>query len=136
MRRRRVILAMLAAGLSLLPANAQPETPAGKWLAEDIFGGGVLDRVQTTIEFTGDGRVAGRGGCNHYFAGVKIEKDRMKFSQAGSTQMACTPAVMNQESKFLGALGTVRSWQIDTPARKLFLRNEKGNVILRFARLP
>src|SRR5262245_16033622 len=38
--------------------------PIGRWLAEDIRGGGVIDRVQTVLEIAADGGISGSGGCN------------------------------------------------------------------------
>ena len=34
-------------------------SPAGRWLAEDISGGGVIDNLQTVLEIAADGTVAG-----------------------------------------------------------------------------
>jgi heat shock protein HslJ len=137
MRRRHFVsilsgLGLLALG-AMTPVAAQP-APAGKWLAEDIFGGGVIDRLQTTLEFTSAGGIAGISGCNHYFGTMKIEGGKISFSQIGSTQMACATPVMNQEAKLFAALQASRTWNVD-PKKKLLLRDEKGAVILRFARL-
>jgi putative lipoprotein len=38
--------------------------PAGRWLAENIRGGGVIDRLQTILEVGADGAVSGTGGCS------------------------------------------------------------------------
>jgi len=43
-------------------------SPVGSWLAEDIGGGGAIDRLQTTLEITADGKAFGSGGCNRYWA--------------------------------------------------------------------
>ena len=43
-------------------AAAQPNGPVGTWLAEDIAGGGVIDRLQTTLVIAEDGpRIANIG---------------------------------------------------------------------------
>ena len=138
MLKKPLAAAALVTGLGIspmtLPLSAQT-APAGTWLAEDILGGGVIDRLQTTLEFTDDGRIAGTGGCNHYFGAVKIEGDRVSFGQIGSTQMACSPAVMGQEAKFFGALAAARVWRVETATQKLLLLDEKGSVALRLARM-
>lgn len=69
--------------------------PEGRWLAEDIRQGGVIDRLQTVLEIAADGRVSGTGGCNRISGKATISGDRIAFGPVASTFMACTPAVMN-----------------------------------------
>lgn len=122
------------AGLALcmlaLPVNANAAPPHGHWLAEDINGGGVIDRLQTTLSLGADGKVTGMGGCNRYMGTVTIKGDAIAFGPMAGTFMACTPAVVDQETKFHAALETVSSWSI--AQGKLFLRDRSGNVVLRF----
>jgi len=121
-----VAACMLALSVS---AGAASSSPRGSWLAEDINGGGVIDRLQTTLTLGADGKVTGTGGCNRYMGTVTIKGDAITFGTMAGTRMACTPAVMDQENKFHAALETVRSWRI--AQGKLFLRDESGNVVLR-----
>ena len=86
-------------------AAADPATPTGKWLAEDIDGGGVIDRLQTTLEIRDDGIVNGMGGCNRYAGSATINGNAIKFLPMASTRMACSAAVMRQETKFHSTLG-------------------------------
>ena len=117
-------------------ASAQtPASPHGQWLAEDILGGGVLDRIQTTLTLTADDRVSGRGGCNGYGGEAKMTGDRIRFSRMFSTQMACTGAVMNQEQKFYAALEKVRRFRVDPLRKKLFLLDARGQTLIRFSRM-
>jgi heat shock protein HslJ len=114
-----------------LPASASAAPPQGRWLAEDINGGGVIDRLQTTLELGGDGKVTGMGGCNRYTGKAILKDDAITFGPMASTRMACSPAIMDQETRFHAALETVRSWHV---ARgKLFLRDQSGHVVLRFS---
>jgi heat shock protein HslJ len=118
--------------LAALPAAAQSTPPAGKWLAEDIGGGGVIDRVQTRLELSADGKVTGNGGCNRYFGTASVEGNRIVFGRIGSTRMACPPAVMSQETRFFNALTSVRTWRIERT--KLLLLDSRGAVSIRLAR--
>jgi heat shock protein HslJ len=94
------------------------------WVAEDIDGRGVIDNAQSTIEFTGDDRVAGRGGCNRYSGSVTIDGRKLKVAQVISTKMACVPALMDQETRFLQALESAASFEVkDT---KLIVRDATG----------
>ncbi|KFI32823.1 lipoprotein [Haematobacter missouriensis] len=73
---------------------------------EDIGGSGIIDGSHVTLAFA-NGRVSGRAGCNGYFAGYELTGESLRFQQAGATMMACAPALMDQERKFLDALASV-----------------------------
>jgi putative lipoprotein len=110
-------------------------SPAGKWLAEDILGGGVIDRLQTTLEIAADGTVSGHGGCNRYSGRVSITGESISFSPLASTRMACTPAAMAQERKFHQALEKTRTFRINARERKLILRDGNGATVARLAKM-
>ena len=73
-------------------------------MAEDIDGKGVIDNAQSTFSVASDGKITGRGACNGYFAQATIDGNSIKIGKAGATMMACAPALMDQERKFLAAL--------------------------------
>lgn len=137
--RRRFIglLALVPLILSGGSARAAGEAafPAGKWLAEDIRGGGVIDNARTMIEITTDGRVSGSGGCNRIGGGAMVKGSNLRFSRMISTRMACAPALMNQEHRFLQALEDVRRFRIDSRRHTLLLRDGNGKTILRLSRM-
>ncbi|MFE0013280.1 YbaY family lipoprotein [Mesorhizobium sp. NPDC059054] len=108
---------------------------AGEWLAEDINGRGVIDNLQTTLKIDANGAVSGKGGCNGYGGSAKITGNRIRFGSLMSTQMACAPAIMNQESKFHAALGEARSWRIDQRRRKLTLLDRRGRPVAVLSRV-
>jgi heat shock protein HslJ len=116
-----------------LPATAHAASPSprGSWLAEDINGGGVIDRLQTTLTIGTEGKVTGTGGCNRYMGTATVKGDAIAFGPMAGTRMACPPAAMDQENKFHAALETVRSWHIAQGL--LFLHDGNGNVVLRFS---
>ena len=61
--------------------------------------------AEATITFGDDGRVFGTTGCNRYFGSYELASDgALALSQVGSTRMACPPAEMAQEARFLDAL--------------------------------
>jgi putative lipoprotein len=137
--RRHVVALLASAPLVLAGRSVQAAGsgafPAGKWLAEDIRGGGVIDFAQTVLEIARDGHVSGSGGCNRIGGGATVEGDRMTFSRMISTRMACTPALMHQESRFLDALADVRRFRVDVRRRKLLLLDAGGKTILRLSRM-
>lgn len=117
------------------PQPSAPAAPIGRWLAEDIRGGGVIDRLQTVLDIAADGTITGTGGCNRIRGKATITGDAISFGPMISTKMACSPAVMNQEQKFLSALHDVRTWRIDSARRKLSLLGANGAPIVVFAQM-
>lgn len=117
------------------PEAVSPATPAGQWLAEDIDGGGVIDSLQTVLEISADGSISGSGGCNRMTGKAAISGDQITFGPIASTNMACTPAAMDQEGKFFEALRRVRSWNIDAGMQKLALLDANGKPLAVFSRM-
>ncbi len=132
---KKLSISSLLLGLTVTMALAAPASPTGKWLAEDINGGGVIDRLQTTLDIRDDGIVTGMGGCNRYSGSANVSGSTIKFRPMASTRMACSPAAMNQEAKFHAALEKVGSWRIDEQQRKLFLLDDGGFELMRLSRM-
>ncbi|MDI4664330.1 META domain-containing protein [Xanthobacter autotrophicus] len=134
-RRRMMSVGLMLAALWTMPAGAQdkPLTPVGEWLAEDIGGGGVLDRVQSTLVLGADGAVSGTGGCNRYSGKAKLAGASLRFGALSASRMACTPAVIAQEQKFLLALERTQGWRIDPLRRKLILLDLTGTELVTFS---
>ena len=104
------------------------------WWVEDIAAKGVVDRSQTTIEFTSDGRIVGSTGCNRYFGSVEFDGSSMTMGPLAGTRKACPDALMDQENKFFRAMSMVVAWEI--PATGLLhLRDAAGNSQLRASRI-
>jgi len=103
-----------------------------EWLAEDIGGSSVLDIVQSTLVIEGGGRISGSGGCNRYFGTATVEGGKIKIGPLGATQMACVPAQMEQERKFLDALGATKGFRFDDG--KLTLLDASGKPLMRLVR--
>ncbi len=107
---------------------SMPTLEGTRWLAEDIDGRGVIDNAQSTLDIDAD-RASGRGGCNRFSGEVQIAANSIRFGELASTRMACVPALMDQEDRYLRALREVRSWKIENT--KLLLLDSAGNVRLR-----
>jgi heat shock protein HslJ len=114
------VLGLVAAGCHKpAAAPAAPATPApapltgSSWLLEDLGGKGVIDNAQSTIAFAEGGKVSGRGGCNRYFGTVEVSGEKLHFGPMGSTKMACPPALMDQEDRFLKALQDAERYKMD-----------------------
>ena len=140
---------MLAGCASAAPAAPLPEgqtVPASAvnvvdfkslvgstWLAEDIDGGGVLDRLQSRLQIVSTARVAGLGGCNEFHGAAQLDVPPFALGPFATTRKMCSPAVMDQERKFLDALGRVRSARLENGL--LHLQDAAGATIVRCSRL-
>jgi putative lipoprotein len=113
----------------------EDQGPKGKWVAESIRSAAVIDKLQSTIEIAADGKVTGNGGCNNFGGTATIASDKISFGSLTATQMACPSAIMDQETKLLGALNDARRWLIDDQRGKLILFDAANREILLFARM-
>ncbi|MCX8996930.1 META domain-containing protein [Rhizobiaceae bacterium BDR2-2] len=130
---------VLAVCLGLLAASSAvaadvPATLQGRWLAEDIGGGGVVDRLQTTLEISADGTFFGQGGCNRYRGQLTAEGAAIDFGPAAATRMACPPAAMDQEARFFEVLTGAAGFSYDEETRKLTLSDDAGKPLAVLAR--
>lgn len=82
------------------------------WLATNIVGKGMAESAKSTLDFVEAGRVAGRGGCNRFFGAVTIDGQSIEFGKIGSTMMACPPPMMEQEKRYLEALGEAKRFEV------------------------
>ena len=85
----------------------------GEWRVEDIAGAGVIDNSPATLRFDANGRLSGNASCNRLIASYTVEGSKLTISPAGTTMMACPPALMDQERKLVELLGTVTRYSID-----------------------
>ncbi|WP_172330669.1 YbaY family lipoprotein [Mangrovicoccus sp. HB161399] len=116
-------------------AAAQPASPAGLWLAEEIGGDGVIDQLRTVLEIAADGTVSGSGGCNSISGQATVSGSGIAFGPVAATRKLCPPAIMDQEEKFLRALGLAASWRIDPELHQLILMDGTGQPIAVLSRL-
>jgi heat shock protein HslJ len=57
-----------------------------------------------------NGQVTGSSGCNTFTGSYKLTQERLEFGPLATTRMACEPAVMEQEARFLSILAAARSY--------------------------
>jgi heat shock protein HslJ len=90
------------------PDTPLPISPVGRWLAEDIRSGGVIDRLQTVLEIAADGTVSGSGGCNAMRGKATISGETIVFGP-----IAVTNKTRSENSSLLsrmsGAGASIRS---------------------------
>lgn len=103
------LLAASLAGCAADPVQLESDkTYRVEWIGERPL----IDRSHLTVTLGEDGRAYGTAGCNHWFASFEREGEKLTFGQAGSTRKMCAPALMEQEQRFLEALGQVQRWDV------------------------
>lgn len=133
--RNMVVLFMAAALLSACGTvrGTVPATLTGtQWLVEDLEGAGVLDRLQSTLEFPQSGAAAGNLGCNRFTATYQQSGPGLRFGGVAATRKMCPPAVMAQEQRYTGVLERSRGALLDEPF--LYLIDERGAKLARLIR--
>ncbi len=99
-----------------------------EWVVEDIAGEGIIDSSRVTLEFLADGRLAGRASCNRYFGSWQQTGEGLALAPLGATRMACAPALMNQEDRFLRQLAAVDRFDIGPHGELLLLSADRGII--------
>jgi heat shock protein HslJ len=115
--------------------QAAPDRPLGSWsLAAFGDGGALVAGTKVEVEFTANGHVRGHGGCNQFFGDFTVEEEgRIAAGPFGATRMACPPPVMEQESRFLGALEQAESFRVSSG--NLELSDADGKILVVLSRL-
>ena len=137
MKMIRLIALWCIAVFAVTGAAAQSETPQApeetgladsSWLLTATSGQDhqtlVLPGSSVTLNFEGEDRISGDGGCNQYSGDYTLgDAGAITLSNLVNTLMACTdPQITTQESIYLGALGGVTHYELSE--RQLTLRVE------------
>lgn len=133
--RNLVFAAALAFGLAGCDEAMEGEVPLlGDWVAESINGKPVIEPGGVTLTLSQD-RVAGRSGCNNYFANAEIRNGTLKLGPIGATKMACMrDGLMQQESEYLNTLGAAQNlFQSDN---RLTITTPQGGTLIFTAAPP
>lgn len=97
-----------------------PEGLTGReWRVAVIAGSVVAGEKPLAFSIAADGTVSGSGGCNRLMGRATIDGSAVRFDPVATTRMACAPEIMQQESRLLAALESVRGWRIDGDALEL-----------------
>ena len=102
------------------------------WLVEDIDGRGVIDFMQSTVEFESATRIGGMAGCNRFFGSVELDGNKIMVGPLAATRKFCTQAVMDQEQALLNALERVTRYDF---TQTLLFMYADDTPVLRLTRL-
>ncbi len=102
-----------------------------EWVVEDIERGGIIDRSRVTLIFGADGQFSGRASCNSYLGDYRLTGESLTLVPSATTRMACAPALMNQEERFLDLLKRVQRFELDPTGALVLLTNDGGSLLAR-----
>jgi len=132
--RAQVIEAPEAALLTALPAA--PEIRGITWRAEDIGGGGIIDRSRATLVLGVDGSVSGNASCNAYSGRYTLDGAALAVAGlAPARERTCAPSLLHQEGRFLEVLGAVQRVEL-LPTGALLLSGSDGQTLRLFPESP
>jgi heat shock protein HslJ len=91
-----------------------------------------MEKTQIDLNFMEDGSVSGSSGCNQYSGSYQAGDISLSIGPLAATQKACSDpeGIMEQEAKYLAALESVASYEINVNA--LLLKDDSGTVILAY----
>ena len=88
------------------------ELAGSAWTLTDLAGGNLIGDRVPTLTFPEAGRAAGNASCNRFFGTVSIKGSDLKLGPLATTRMACTEAVMEQETTYLKILQAAAHFEI------------------------
>ena len=102
---KSTILIPIALLAGCATAAAGPDLRAAEWRAVDVNGAPVAGDRPLTLRLADAGQASGNSGCNSFTGTYKRRsQSRIDFGPLASTRMACEPAIMDQERRYLAIL--------------------------------
>lgn len=105
----------------------------GEWSVESFDAQALVENSRITLSFDAEGRLHGQSSCNRYGGSYAVAGEIVTVSQLISTMMACAPALMTQEQRYLTLLREVREYAVAADGA-LVLSTQEGRQIV--ARRP
>ena len=116
---------------------ATDKTPllGAEWVIERLAGNAVAANSPASLQFFADGRLAGSATCNRllgrYTSTGADAGSQLSMEPAGTTMMACPPALMQQERTLLEMLPAVKSYRIDDTGALVLQTGDGKNIVAR-----
>lgn len=101
-----------------------------EWEVEDLTGG-MVDRSRATLAFTAEGQLTGLASCNRYTTAYKLSGEGLTIGNTATTMMACAPALMQQEGRFLDILQNARRFEISDSGALLLITGDNRRIVAR-----
>lgn len=124
------LLKLIKVGSAVRQSSQSNGSLAGtSWQVEDVAAGGVIDGSNLTLVFGDNGMINGSSGCNQYTGGFAVNGNKLDVGKVAATMMACAPALMDLEQKFLAVLNGAQEYSIDAEKRKLTIIATNGQTL-------
>ncbi|MFV9505371.1 MAG: META domain-containing protein [Oscillochloridaceae bacterium umkhey_bin13] len=96
------------------PTDLPSDLVDTKWELSEINGQPAIKDASrpNEIEFSSEGQVAGSAGCNRFFGSFSGGEGSISFGPIGSTMMACSDELMQQEMRVFQLLESAVSYSI------------------------
>jgi heat shock protein HslJ len=131
-RRDRLTVRTTTRGADLVYRALSAKALLGDWVVTSYFRPGAIVSVTagTTITASFDGKtMSGNAGCNDYSGKYQTDETKIEIGPVAATQRACADnAVNQQESEYLAALDTVRTFGVDSNGVTLY-RADRGIAV-------
>jgi heat shock protein HslJ len=111
--------------------SASVDLDGTSWTLIALNGKDLIPETEITLTVDGD-QLSGTAGCNRYFGSVTFEDGTPSVGMLGSTEMWCgaPEGVMEQETGYLQALGSVARYTVEN--KELTLFDAEGQALLVF----
>ena len=121
---------VVVGGKTLTGCGGEPASllQGAEWTVVEIGGAPLVAGSQVTLDFAPDGRVSGHASCNSFTGAYSLSGEGLAISKVAGTMMMCDSALMDQERRFLDALGGARNFSIEADGA-LLLKTGDGRAI-------
>jgi heat shock protein HslJ len=121
---------VIVGGTTLTGCGGEPASllQGAEWTVVEISGAPLVAGSKVTLDFAQDGRVSGHASCNNFTGTYALSGEGLAISQVAGTRMMCDAALMDQERRFLEALGGVQNFSIAADDA-LLLRTGDGRIV-------
>jgi heat shock protein HslJ len=122
---------VVVGGKTLTGCGGEPASllQGAEWAVVEIGGKPLVEGSKVTLAFAPDGHLSGQASCNRFMSGYKLSGEGLAIAEPAGTRMMCEAALMEQESRFLAALGSVHNFSIAADGA-LQLSTGDGRTIL------
>jgi len=101
----------------------------GIWVIEYISGKPVIDYSPAFMEFDDMDKVSGNASCNAFTGTYVLNGSSVSISKVAITRKMCPDALMEQEQRFVDALGEIT--RVESVQGLLELKNASGQTVFR-----
>jgi heat shock protein HslJ len=121
---------IVVGGKTLTGCGGEPASllQGAEWTVVEIGEAPLVAGSKVTLDFAPDGVVSGHASCNSFTGAYALSGEGLAISRVAGTRMMCDAALMDQERRFLDALGGVQGFSIGADGA-LLLRTGEGRTI-------